>query len=184
MSDNISNTISKSKSKKSKKNKHLNNFTNDSDEDNILISEPTQQIKSAKSVKSVKSAKSAKSAKSNEFTSYIIVNSDLHMSKGKIASQSAHAILNVYRFMANNSINKVQWEQTGEKIIVLKASYNEIKQILSYYEEHIPGQNKLNVFPVYDAGKTEVAEGSLTVLATTPITDDIKPDFLKQLKLL
>jgi PTH2 family peptidyl-tRNA hydrolase len=181
MSDNISNPISKSKSKKSKKNKHLNNFTNDSDEDNILISEPTQQTKSVKSVKSVKSAKSAKS---NEFTSYIIVNNDLHMSKGKIASQSAHAILNVYRFMANNSINKVQWEQTGEKIIVLKASYNEIKQILSDYEERIPGQNKLNVFPVYDAGKTEVAEGSLTVLATTPITDDIKPDLLKQLKLL
>jgi len=122
--------------------------------------------------------------RSTEFTSYIIVNNDLNMSKGKIASQSAHAILDVYRFLITNSIDKKGWENNGEKIVVLKASFIEIKQILEQYSEYIPMKNKLNVFPVYDAGRTEVESGSLTVIATTPITEDVKPEILKSLKLV
>ena len=122
--------------------------------------------------------------RSTEFTSYIIVNNDLNMSKGKIASQSAHAILDVYRFLITNSIDKKGWENNGEKIVVLKASFIEIKQILEQYSEYIHMKNKLNVFPVYDAGRTEVESGSLTVIATTPITEDVKPEILKSLKLV
>ena len=120
-----------------------------------------------------------------EFTVYLIINDDLKMSKGKIASQCAHAILDVYRFMIDSdSINNKIWEHNGEKIVTLKASFNTIKELLDTYHERVFKKNKLNVFPIYDAGRTEVSAGSLTVLATTPITDDVKPEIIKLLKLL
>jgi PTH2 family peptidyl-tRNA hydrolase len=121
-----------------------------------------------------------------EYTAYLIINDDLKMSKGKIASQSAHAILNVHRFMASNGMENKAWSNHGEKIVVLRASELIIRQLLTEYGELIINKkkDKLNVFPVYDAGRTEVESGSLTVLATTPITDSSKPDILRILKLL
>jgi PTH2 family peptidyl-tRNA hydrolase len=119
-----------------------------------------------------------------EYTAYLIVNDDLKMSKGKIASQSAHAILNVHRYILSNGIRNETWEDNGEKIVVLKSSSEIIRNLMKEYSDHIPKKNKLNIFPIYDAGKTEIDPGSLTVIATTPITDDIKPDILRTLKLL
>ena len=121
-----------------------------------------------------------------EYTAYLIINDDLKMSKGKIASQSAHAILNVHRFMSSNGMENKAWENHGEKIVVLKASELTIRKLLAEYGELIVNKkkDKLNVFPVYDAGRTEVDPGSLTVLATTPIMDSFKPETLKTLKLL
>ena len=128
----------------------------------------------------------SESSSCKEYTAYLIINDDLKMSKGKIASQSAHAILNVHRFMSSNCMENKAWENRGEKIVVLKASELIIKQLLTEYGEVIINKkkDKLNVFPVYDAGRTEVDPGSLTVLATTPIMDSSKPDILKTLKLL
>lgn len=122
--------------------------------------------------------------KNKEMTAYIIVNESLGMSKGKIASQSAHAILDVHRFLLRNNIEHSRWTSYGEKIVVVKASESQLKLFLSSYENKIPDINKFNLFPIYDAGKTEVESGSLTVIASTPITDDVKPDFIRELKLL
>jgi peptidyl-tRNA hydrolase len=120
----------------------------------------------------------------NESTVYIIVNESLNMSKGKIASQSAHGILNIHRFLIKNGIDHSRWINNGEKIVVLKTKSDQINKILSDYSEKIPSSNTLNIFPVYDAGRTEVESGSLTVLVSTPISDDKKPDFLKEMRLL
>jgi PTH2 family peptidyl-tRNA hydrolase len=121
-----------------------------------------------------------------EYTAYLIINDDLKMSKGKIASQSAHAILDVHRFMLSNGMENKAWTNHGEKIVVLRASEVIIRQLVAEYGEPIINKkkDKLNVFPIYDAGRTEVDPGSLTVLATTPITDSSKPDILRILKLL
>lgn len=127
---------------------------------------------------------SVTSTNSKEMTAYIIVNESLGMSKGKIASQSAHGILAMNRFMVGNNINHSKWLSNGEKIVVVKASNDIINQLLTEYEEKIPSTNTFNLFPIYDAGRTEVESGSLTVLTSTPITDDKKPDIIKQLKLL
>jgi peptidyl-tRNA hydrolase len=121
---------------------------------------------------------------SREITSYIIVNESLNMSKGKIASQASHGILSMNRFLLANNINHSGWLNNGEKIVVVKAPEDKIKIFLSTYCEKIPKTDTFNLFPIYDAGKTEVESGSLTVLATTPISDDKKPDFIKELKLL
>jgi len=129
------------------------------------------------------SFKSSSKISHKEYSAYLIINDDLKMSKGKIASQCAHAILNVHRFMLSTKTRNESWEFNGEKIVALKASGVVIRQLLEEYGEPIPN-SRLNVFPVYDAGRTEVEAGSLTVLATTPITNDIKPDILNMLKLL
>jgi PTH2 family peptidyl-tRNA hydrolase len=114
----------------------------------------------------------------------IIVNNDLHMSKGKIASQSAHAILAMYRFVKSNNINIKNWENSGEKIVVLKSTQKELDSILNEYSSNIEFNNRLNFFPIYDAGKTEVEPNSLTIIASTPITNNKIPDWINKLKLL
>ncbi len=117
-------------------------------------------------------------------SAYIIVNDTLKMSKGKIASQSAHGILSMHRFLLGNNINHTKWLSNGEKIVVIKSSQDVMENLLSEYDEKIPISNALNLFPIFDAGRTEVESGSLTVIVSTPISDDKKPDWLKELKLL
>ena len=119
-----------------------------------------------------------------EMSAYIIVNDTLKMSKGKIASQSAHGILSMHRFLICNNINHLKWLSNGEKIVVVKSSQEQIEQLLIEYNEKIPNSNTLNLFSVFDAGRTEVESGSLTVIVSTPISDDKKPEWLKELKLL
>ena len=117
-------------------------------------------------------------------TIYIIVNESLNMSKGKIASQVAHGILEVHRFLLTNNIDHNSWLKNGEKIVILKTSQKTMEELVFEYDDKIAKQNIFNLFPIYDAGKTEVESGSLTVLTSTPISDDKLPKFIKMLKLL
>jgi len=120
----------------------------------------------------------------SEMTSYLIINNDLNMSKGKIASQVAHGILDVHRFLLYNKIDHDKWLKNGEKIVALKTDKKTIDFLLKEYGESIIRENTFNVFPIYDAGRTQIVEGSLTVLACTPVTQDKIPDEIKKLKLL
>ena len=115
---------------------------------------------------------------------YIFVNEELNMSKGKIASQVGHAILEMHRFLIKNNIDHSKWTNSGEKIVTLKISKQLINSILTEYNDKLIKSNTFNIFPIYDAGRTEVEPGSLTVIASTPISDDKKPEFIKKLKLL
>lgn len=115
---------------------------------------------------------------------YIFVNEELNMSKGKIASQVGHAILKMYRFLINNNIDHSKWTNSGEKIVTVKISKQLINSILTEYNDKLIKSNTFNIFPIYDAGRTEVEPGSLTVIVSTPITYDKKPEFIKKLKLL
>ena len=124
------------------------------------------------------------SSESKDMSAYIIVNETLKMSKGKIASQSAHGILSMHRFLLANNINHIKWLSIGEKIVVVKTSQDVMKKLLIEYNEKLINSNTLNLFPIFDAGRTEVESGSLTVIVLTPISDDKKPDWLKELKLL
>jgi PTH2 family peptidyl-tRNA hydrolase len=123
-------------------------------------------------------------SKTKEMVSYIIVNSDLNMGKGKIASQAAHAILDVHRFLISNKIDHKKWTTDGEKIVVLKSSRTIINQLLEEYSDKIPKNNTFNLFPIHDAGRTEVDPGSLTLMASSPVTIDKIPEIIKTLKLL
>lgn len=126
---------------------------------------------------------SIKISHNNDPTLYIIINHSIKMTIGKIASQIGHGIIKVHTFLLNNNINHSNWLNNGEKIVVLKADHQIMRSLIDNYEIKIIKQNTINIFPIYDAGKTQVESNSLTIIITTPITDDKVPEIIKKLKL-
>ncbi|WP_245308328.1 aminoacyl-tRNA hydrolase [Halalkalibacter urbisdiaboli] len=93
----------------------------------------------------------------NGYVQYYIVNEDLQMSAGKVAAQVAHAATQAVLFYHKNA-GFHDWLQTGQTKIVLKAKQKELEALL----EH-------DFVSIRDAGKTEIAAGSLTVVCLPPM---------------
>ncbi|XP_043245323.1 probable peptidyl-tRNA hydrolase 2 isoform X2 [Amphibalanus amphitrite] len=92
-----------------------------------------------------------------------VINAGLGMGVGKIAAQVGHAAINLHRLMlANEKFAEAaeDWEEEGEKKIVLKADTTE--DLLSAYAKAI--DLGLLAWIVEDAGHTQVPEGSRTVV--------------------
>lgn len=93
-----------------------------------------------------------------------IVNSDLNMGIGKIAAQTAHAALGLHRILLETPQQFGQmlmsWEQFGETKIVLKGDNTTQLMDLTSKTESLG----LPHYLVHDAGKTQIAAGSVTVL--------------------
>ncbi len=114
---------------------------------------------------------------------YFIVNSSLNMGKGKVAGQCCHAVSRMYfSLFVENEINKRErkvfdrWIFSGEKKVVLKASEEEIYSLLAFYKD-------LSPIVVRDAGLTQIKEGSLTVIAFSPVNSP-SGEKMEKLKLL
>lgn len=111
-----------------------------------------------------------------------VVRTDLSMQKGKIASQVAHAAVQLC--LLGRSTEEEQsmqsWLQQGQPKIVLKV------KSLSEVEAIIEAANYLGLrnAPVLDAGHTQVLSGSLTVLGLGPAPTDILEKVVGHLKLL
>jgi PTH2 family peptidyl-tRNA hydrolase len=108
---------------------------------------------------------------------YFVVNADLvkQMGPGKIAAQVAHAAIDVYNRMPKNNARYQQWKRDGQPKIVLKAPEKTLVTLIEQYP---------NVCcPIYDAGRTRVESGSLTVVGFTLEADELVKE-LSQLKLL
>jgi PTH2 family peptidyl-tRNA hydrolase len=94
-------------------------------------------------------------------TMYFFVRRDLKMGKGKIGSQCAHASIGLYKKLLrrkNNLLN--DWEQSGSKKIVLKVdNESAFGDIIKYCE-----MNDILNHTIIDAGKTQIAANSQTVL--------------------
>ncbi|PWN98489.1 peptidyl-tRNA hydrolase [Tilletiopsis washingtonensis] len=95
----------------------------------------------------------------------LLVRTDLKMDKGKIAAQCSHATLACYKAMlvSNPTILK-QWERIGQAKVALKCPNEEEMQRLE------AAAKKLNLCArsIRDAGRTQVAAGSRTVLGIGP----------------
>lgn len=92
----------------------------------------------------------------------LIVRMDLEMSPGKVAAQSVHAALGCTGISSPEIVNR--WQQRGETVICLKcADIDEMNGLKSAAD-----QCGLKTYAVYDAGRTEVASGSQTVVAIGP----------------
>lgn len=100
---------------------------------------------------------------------YIIINTDLAMQKGKIASQVGHVVgMLVERVMRGiyegtgatkeQQTSYMRWKKSGQKKIVLKATQKELEEIM-----HSPDAEY-----VIDAGRTQIPEHSLTVVGFLP----------------
>lgn len=114
---------------------------------------------------------------------YILVNSDLNMSKGKIASQVGHVVGEITEQIIHKSYESskgipdcysrfVRWKKSGNTKIILKANQEQIITMIDEPE---------SVY-IIDAGKTEITPNSLTCIGFYP-NANLKEKF-KNFKLL
>jgi PTH2 family peptidyl-tRNA hydrolase len=91
----------------------------------------------------------------------LVVNQELKMGKGKIAAQCGHASVGCYKRSANLCPKGLRaWEYTGcAKIAVKCPTEEEMRTIIDKALE-----KGLPLYLVEDAGRTQIAAGSRTVL--------------------
>ena len=125
----------------------------------------------------------------------LLVRQDLNMGAGKVAAQCCHATLGVYR-KAVRAVGEAmgvgregcavdpmvlqQWEGSGEAKIVLKVRNGGQLQTL----KEAAAALGLPHYAVTDAGRTQVAPGTVTVMAVGPADVDAIDQLTGHLKLL
>jgi PTH2 family peptidyl-tRNA hydrolase len=95
----------------------------------------------------------------------LCVNQDLSMGKGKIAAQCCHAAVACYQIAKKQCPRALAaWERTGCAKIALKCPTQEMMEEIAVMalSKDIP------VYLVEDAGRTQIAAGSRTVLGLGP----------------
>ena len=118
----------------------------------------------------------------------LLVRQDLNMGPGKVAAQCCHATLAVYRKAmgvtrdgcAVDPMVLQQWEGSGEAKIVLKVRNGGQLQTL----KEAAAALGLPHYAVTDAGRTQVAPGTVTVMAVGPADVDAIDQLTGHLKLL
>lgn len=105
-------------------------------------------------------------------TEYIIYNSDLNMSKGKLMAQACHAQHKVTCFCLENPTTAYKsWDKGHMKKVCLRATEKQMRDLAQ----------KPDAIPIYDAGTTEIPAGSLTVVAFPPMFQKDVPVYLTSL---
>ncbi|KAF9210995.1 hypothetical protein BGZ59_008653 [Podila verticillata] len=95
----------------------------------------------------------------------LVIRSDLGMGKGKAAAQCCHATLANYKELAKKAPKTLkQWEYCGQAKVTLKIE-NEEDMLLLQAQAMSLG---LAAHSIRDAGRTQIAAGSRTVLAVGP----------------
>ncbi len=112
-----------------------------------------------------------------EIKQVILLRTDLKMSIGKSVAQACHASLESYKLADKKSVKS--WERQGMKKVILKVDQ---ETILDTYKK-VKGE-KLPCYLVKDAGRTELASGTITALGIGPTEEDKINKFTKDLKLL
>ena len=95
----------------------------------------------------------------------LVVRQDLKMGKGKAAAQCCHAALAAYKRARRKCPDRLKvWESTGQPKITLKCDSEEELMLLMVKARSLD----LVSYVVADAGRTQIAPGSHTVLAVGP----------------
>ncbi|NXE06139.1 PTH2 hydrolase, partial [Lophotis ruficrista] len=117
---------------------------------------------------------------SGEFKMVLIVRNDLKMGKGKVAAQCSHAAVSAYKQVQRRNPELLkQWEYCGQPKVVLKAPDEETLIQLLADAKHLG----LTVSLIQDAGRTQIAPGSQTVLGIGPGPADVIDKVSGHLKL-
>jgi peptidyl-tRNA hydrolase, PTH2 family len=91
----------------------------------------------------------------------LCVNTDLNMGKGKIAAQCCHAAVGCYKRSTKHCPSAIRaWEYTGCAKIALKCPTVEELEIIAAKARSVG----IPFYLVEDAGRTQIAAGSRTVL--------------------
>lgn len=107
----------------------------------------------------------------------LAVNTDLSMGKGKIAAQCGHAAVGCYRLASRKVPQSVAaWNYTGCAKIAVKCTEVQYESLMAKCRD-----KGIPYYLVEDAGRTQIAAGSKTVLAIfapvsvlTEVTDHLK----------
>ncbi|KAF2141233.1 uncharacterized protein K452DRAFT_228528 [Aplosporella prunicola CBS 121167] len=113
----------------------------------------------------------------------LVVRTDLKMGQGKVAAQCGHATLACYKAMlryAPDSPVLRRWERAGQMKVALKCTSEEDMQMLQAQALSLG----LNAQIIHDAGRTQIAAGSATVLGIGPGPVSVINQVTGQLKLL
>lgn len=120
-------------------------------------------------------------ASNSEYKLVLVVRTDLSMGKGKIAAQCGHAAVGAYEKALKLDPEGLKvWKMTGQAKIALKTdSVDEIKQIAD-------NAKKMGLITslIRDAGRTQIAANSITVLGVGPAPKDVIDKVTGHLKLL
>lgn len=116
----------------------------------------------------------------------LIVRQDLKMGKGKAAAQCSHATLALYKRMSNpqsrayNPEMLKRWEYgNGQAKITLQVPTQEEMDVLFATAMSLG----VNAYVVHDAGRTQIAAGSATVLGLGPAPKSVMDQITSNLKL-
>jgi len=111
----------------------------------------------------------------------MVVRQDLGMQKGKIAAQCGHAVLGAYKKAVEaGSPTLGPWERFGQAKVALKCQTEE--EMVALWEN--ARKKGLTTYMVVDAGRTQIAAGSRTVLAIGPDAVEAIDSVTGDLKLL
>lgn len=117
--------------------------------------------------------------KTDEVVQYFIVNSEIEMSKGKIASQVAHTatmiIMDLCLFKNNddNMFLLGKWLGNGQKKIILRGK---LKDLIRLRDEY-------GFYCIIDNGLTELETGTFTVIGLPPMYKSKAQKYVKRLQL-
>ncbi|MHA1379987.1 MAG: peptidyl-tRNA hydrolase Pth2 [Candidatus Helarchaeota archaeon] len=126
--------------------------------------------------------KNEKFSKNDEIKQIILIRTDLKMTKGKIAVQTAHAAVSAQELVRNrNPLLWKKWLQEGQKKIVLKV--NSEAELVQYFVD--AQKNNLPAYLIQDRGLTQLPPNTKTAIGIGPITEnEAKLISLDKLKLL
>jgi peptidyl-tRNA hydrolase len=115
----------------------------------------------------------------NEVVQYYVVNEDLKLSPGKLASQIAHAAtISTINMVSSKQARfpdyfeyYVEWYQSGMKKMILRGSENELETLV-----------ESGFYAVHEKGVAEILEGKLSVVALPPMPRLLSKRFVSQFK--
>ncbi|KAF9437143.1 Peptidyl-tRNA hydrolase protein 2, mitochondrial [Entomortierella beljakovae] len=100
-----------------------------------------------------------------EYKMVLVIRSDLAMGKGKAAAQCCHATLANYKELSKKSPKSLtRWEYCGQAKVTLKVDSEDEMLLLQAQAKSLG----LAANSIRDAGRTQIAAGSRTVLAVGP----------------
>ncbi|XP_022043434.1 peptidyl-tRNA hydrolase 2, mitochondrial [Acanthochromis polyacanthus] len=115
-----------------------------------------------------------------EFKMILVVRNDLKMGKGKVAAQCSHAAVSAYKQVQRRNPELLkQWEYCGQPKVVVKAPDEDTLIDLLGRAKEVG----LPVSLIQDAGRTQIAPGSRTVLGIGPGPADLIDSVTGDLKL-
>ncbi|KAF2272867.1 mitochondrial peptidyl-tRNA hydrolase-like protein Pth2 [Westerdykella ornata] len=113
----------------------------------------------------------------------LVVRTDLGMTKGKIGAQCGHATLACYKHFLRHAPNSPilrRWERMGQAKVALQVKSEEELEMLQAQALSLG----LAAHIIHDAGRTQIASGSATVLGIGPGPKGVIDQVTGSLKLL